>query len=248
MTNVVKRGCIIIHGLSGTPANVGTVAGALLKAGYIVNAPFLPGHGSSPEALLNVRWADWYAAVMDAYNEMRRETRRISAVGLSLGGLLALYLAEEMKWGVRAVVSISTPLVLTGIIERIIHPLVRYTPARYLYKFSRKDWEKSILDPEGRKEYMRNSYDKIAVRSVFEIFDFKKEVARRLPLLVSPILAIHGKSDKVAPLKNVELLKKSLRSGMVDVMVLEKTGHVATLDCEKDKIVNATVAFLNRFS
>lgn len=238
----------MIHGLSGTPATMKPVIDELVKAGFLVNAPLLPGHGTVDADLRNVRWQEWWDAVKTAYFSLKMEAKKISCVGLSLGSLLALKLAIEMRWGIRAVVAMGTPLVLSPMIEYFAYPAVKYTPVRFFYKYSQKDWEKSVAEPEGLNYYKRHSYSKIAVNSVMELFKLKKLVRSRMGEITSPLLAIHGKEDDVAPLKNIKILKESINSNMIDVILLDRSRHVVSLDFDKEVAAKASVAFLERFS
>lgn len=243
-----QRGCLVVHGLTGTPENIKPLIDELVRQGYIVNAPLLPGHGSSVESLSKTSWEEWWTAVLSAYHQLRKETKKVSCVGLSLGSLLCLRLASEMKCGVRAVVVMGTPLVLDNIVEYIAYPIVKYSPVRWLYKFQKKDWEKSVFEPRGREIYRQNSYDKMSIHAVLELFEFKKVVRKKLKEITSPIFIIHGKLDKVAPIKNVALLKRSLHSNIAEVLMLERSRHVVPLDRDRDLVTKSVVAFLNRFS
>lgn len=243
-----EKGCLVIHGLTGTPATMKPMIDELINAGYVVNAPLLPGHGTNVEDLVHTTWQDWWDAVLNAYNELKQQAGKVSCVGLSLGSLLTLRLAVEMRWGVRAIVAMGTPLVLNPLIEKIAYPLVKYTPIKWFYHYSNKDWEKSVSDPEGREYYRRHSYGRLPIRSVFEVFKLKKLLAPRIKEITPPVFVVHGGRDTVAPLKNVNILKKELGSNMIDVMVLNRSEHVVSLDYDREVTAKAVVAFLNRFS
>lgn len=93
-----KKGCLVIHGLSGTPETMRPVVDELRRAGYTVNAPLLPGHGTIPQDLTKPSWKEWWNTVENAYLELARDTESISCVGLSLGTILALKLAEDLRF------------------------------------------------------------------------------------------------------------------------------------------------------
>ena len=248
MAEKAEKGCLVIHGLTGTPVTMQPVIDELVGAGFVVNAPLLPGHGTSVQDLEKRNWQEWWLAVVEAYNDLQGEVKKVSCVGISLGSLLALKLAIEMKWGVRAVVAMGTPLVLDPLIEYLAYPLVKYSPVRWFYKYSMKDWEMSVADPDGRDFYMRNSYDRLPIHSVFEIIKMKKIIRSRMNEITSPVFIAHGREDKVAPFKNVNILKQSLNSNMVESLVLERSRHVISLDNDKEKVAKATVDFLSKFS
>jgi carboxylesterase len=71
---------VCLHGLGGTPSVMEPVAVALRDAGWTVDVPVLPGHGTRPEDLLDATWEQWLAAV----------PRSRIAIGQSMGGTLAL--------------------------------------------------------------------------------------------------------------------------------------------------------------
>lgn len=243
-----NKGCLVIHGLSGTPATVEPVVNALSAAGYNVKAPLLSGHGTNIKELSSTKCEEWWEIIVNSYEDLKREADRISCIGISLGSLLALKLSIEMKEELKAVVAMSTPLVLDPLIEYLAYPLVKYTPIRWFYRYSSKDWEHSVADPVGRKFYMQHSYEKLPTHSVFEIFKLKDCVRSRLNEINIPIFIIHSRLDKVAPFRNFRILNETIDAKLTETMILERSEHVITLDYEKDIVVKAIVDFLDRFS
>src|SRR5687768_15848624 len=81
-----RPGALVLHGLTGSTQSVAGLRAALEGAGFEVEAPMLPGHGTSPEDLAGCGWADWTAAAEAAYGRLARP---VVAVGLSMGGALA---------------------------------------------------------------------------------------------------------------------------------------------------------------
>jgi len=239
---------VVVHGLSGTPETMRPIVDALTEADFYVNAPLLPGHGTRYQDLSRVKWQEWWKTVLDAYHDVKEKSDRVSCVGLSLGSLLALQLAIEMRLDLQAVVVMGTPLVLPSLLEHLAHPLVKYTPARWLYRYSKKDWKKSVADEEGRLFYQKHSYDKLSVHAVMELFRLKKRVRLRLGEITAPVLAIHGQGDLVAPLKNLDIMERSIGSNMFEEMVFGASRHVVTLDHDRNRVAEATVAFLSKFS
>jgi len=248
MSREGRKGCLVIHGLTGTPETMKPLTDDLIEAGFKVDAPLLPGHGTSIKDLARVSFLDWWDSVLNAYHSLKKEADSISVVGLSLGSLLALRLAIEVGMDLRAVVAMGTPIVLDPMVERYAYPCVKYTPARWFYRYQKKDWEKSVRDLEGRQFYKDHSYHKISIHSVLEIFKLKAQVRRRLKEILSPVFVIHGKGDLVAPITNVDILKKSLNSHLSDILILDNSRHVVTLDKDKKVAAERTIAFLDHFS
>jgi carboxylesterase len=89
-----KVGVLMIHGFTGSPATVEPWARGLAADGYTVSVPRLAGHGTRWEDLNETRWQDWYQSVEAAFLELRERCDRIFVAGFSVGGALALKLAQ----------------------------------------------------------------------------------------------------------------------------------------------------------
>lgn len=58
------RGAVLlVHGLSDSPYSMRALAETFFAQGYHVVVLRMPGHGTLPTGLLDVRWRDWYGAV-----------------------------------------------------------------------------------------------------------------------------------------------------------------------------------------
>src|SRR5947209_19250217 len=84
--------CVLLHGLTGSPAEVRPVGEALARAGFRAVGPLLPGHGTTPSDLETVTRSDMLDAAQEALLSMRG-ARRVYLCGLSMGALLAIRLA-----------------------------------------------------------------------------------------------------------------------------------------------------------
>ena len=78
--------------------------------GARVVAPRLPGHGTHWRDLARTRWWDWYGAVEDAYHELSGQCGTVYVAGLSMGGALALRLAEHYSDDVRGLILVNPAL------------------------------------------------------------------------------------------------------------------------------------------
>ena len=67
----------------------------LAGAGFRVAVPRLPGHGTSWQEMNRTRWTDWYACVDRAFSDLRAECEQVFVGGLSMGGGLAIRIAEQ---------------------------------------------------------------------------------------------------------------------------------------------------------
>lgn len=88
-----RVGVVMSHGFTGSPHSVRPWAEHLAAAGFAVNLPLLPGHGTTWQDMATRSWREWHRAVDDAYLEMASECDYVFAAGLSMGGTLALRIA-----------------------------------------------------------------------------------------------------------------------------------------------------------
>ena len=90
-----RQGVLVLHGFTGNPQSMRPQADALAAAGYTVELPLLPGHGTSIEDMVPTRWADYAAAAEAAYRALAARCDDVVVVALSMGGTLACVLAEH---------------------------------------------------------------------------------------------------------------------------------------------------------
>lgn len=241
----MKRGAIIIHGLTGTPATMAPITEALSKSGLNVIAPLLPGHGTSLRDLDGTRYSEWVLAVENAYDRLTASgCDDICCAGLSLGGLLTLRLAMDKKRPLSKIACMGTPVKLSLLLENILLPLSKLPIIRSILRTSKKNWKASVMDPSGRQLYRSISYESVPVRSVWELQKLQEEVLKGLGAITSDVLIIHSKRDRVAHPFNVDILMKYL-SVRPEVLWLDRSEHVMTLDVERDTVVGRLLVFFS---
>src|SRR6476660_8331206 len=88
-------GALCVHGFTGNPTSMRGVSEAFAAAGFSVELPRLPGHGTTVEEMMTTRWADWTAEVEAAYQRLAARTGHVVVAGLSMGGSLSLWTALQ---------------------------------------------------------------------------------------------------------------------------------------------------------
>ena len=240
----LKKGCLVVHGLTGTPATVSVVSQKLLDSGFRVSSPCLAGHGDSVKTLSKSTWEEWYETVRFAYRQMRKDVDRLYYVGASLGALLGLKLAIDEGWNVKGLALVGTPLKLSGI-NRFFSAAVKNTLLKYVVKSVKCNLNESIASPEGRSEYAQYSLPRFPASAVFEIQKLQKIVLGDLSKVVNPLMMLHSKVDKIAPYENVSMLKNCVSSDVVEEWIAKKSRHVITMDYDK---ADAAAVIANFFS
>jgi carboxylesterase len=87
--------CSSCTGSPATPSRCGPWPRRLAKAGFTVDLPLLPGHGTAVEDLIPTRWEDWSGAAEAAYQALAARCDKVMVAGLSVGGTLSCWLAEH---------------------------------------------------------------------------------------------------------------------------------------------------------
>lgn len=234
-------GCLLIHGFTGTPYEMRFLGERLHTAGYSVAGVRLAGHATRVEDLAQCRWTDWYQSVEDGFERLSRHCSRIVGIGLSMGALLGVGLAQRHASQVAGLVLLSASFELAnpwvGRLAGTLGFASRILPASFCYLAKGGS---DIADPIERKQ--RPAYDRIPLRGVAELVALQRQARGWLRSIGQPVLAIHARQDHTAPLSNLDLLKAridDLRS-----VVLENSYHVVTVDREKDYVAAEVCRFI----
>ena len=103
-------GIIILHGYMAAPEEVALLGERLNALGLTVYLPRLPGHGTSPDNLASVGWADWAGAADEAWRRVSGLCGRWVIAGFSTGAGLALHEAAIHPERYAALISMAAPL------------------------------------------------------------------------------------------------------------------------------------------
>jgi alpha-beta hydrolase superfamily lysophospholipase len=89
---------VLLHGLTDSPYSLRHVARRYVDRGFVAIGIRMPGHGTVPAGLSDVRWRDWSAATRLAIREARRRVPApapLHLAGFSNGGALAVKYALD---------------------------------------------------------------------------------------------------------------------------------------------------------
>lgn len=228
---------LCLHGLTGTPYEVRSLGRAIAAAGIDAVGPVLPGHNDTPQALSRVSHSDWLDAADSHYQALRERCARVFVVGLSLGGLLSLALAQ--RYPVDALVVVGTPLVLRQRFAWMI-PV-----AKYFHLLPAKRGGSDIRDNAARERHP--SYPVMPLSSVHELQRLQRVVRSRLSQISCPILVAHGAYDKTADPEDSRKIIAGVSSDVREQLVCELSGHVVPVDYDGARLAKQAAEFLSRF-
>jgi carboxylesterase len=231
-----RAAALCLHGLTGTPYEVRPLAEAISAAGIRAVGPALPGHNETPERLAATSYTDWLEAARKEFHRLRETCDSVFIVGMSMGGLLALAIAEEES--VDALVVIGTPLALSTPFAWLI-PL-----AKYLRPMPAKSRGSDIRDPAARARHV--SYRVMPLNSVHELQRLQRRVRPRLSRITAPILVAHGVHDQTASPQDAVEIRDSVSSEVREYLLLAASGHIVPVDFDGPALAQAVTEFLAR--
>jgi len=96
-TKPYQRGVLLTHGLTDSPYFMRSLGHFFQENGFRVMAVLLPGHGTQPGDLLDVRWQEWAKTIAYGADKLAAEADEIYLAGFSAGGVLSVYQALRDK-------------------------------------------------------------------------------------------------------------------------------------------------------
>ena len=230
-----EHGILLIHGFTGSPSHMRKIGDALHERGFAVRGILLPGHGTKPEDMLNASWQDYLQAARTAAQEMRKQYAHFTVAGLSMGGVLALMLAEEMN--LTACVAIAAPMNTTNrfrhfaLIGSYFYPMVH----------KRADGARATLDAA-----YDIGYDGFPTRSTHDLNVLMHRAKTNLSLIRCPLLAVQSRQDKTVTADSPDIILNGISSRKKAMLWLQDAPHVCTISPEYMRIVDAMDAFLRQ--
>ncbi|WP_218220195.1 carboxylesterase [Nesterenkonia sp. Act20] len=219
-------GIAVFHGFTSTPASMEPVAESLREAGFTVDLPLLPGHGTRWQELNSTSRHQIMRAALASYDRLAARCVGVATVGLSMGGSLALHVAAHRR--VEAVGVINPGLRLAPLTGPAAWALGRLRPT-----------VASIAGDIAKPGVIEEAYAQTPLRAVVQLDRLFAQVRRELPELrrrATPVMLFRSGTDDVLPPSSADTLIKALGEDQLQVVDLPRSRHVATLDYEAETI------------
>ena len=229
-----SHGVLVLHGFTGNPQSMRPLAEAVAAAGFTVDLPLLPGHGTAVEDMVPTRWEDWSAAAEAAYQALAARCDKVVVAGLSMGGTLTCWLAEQHPE-------------IAGI--AVVNPLVEPPTADFLDGIrGLLDAGTEVIDGIGsdiaKEGAVEAAYPGTPLAAALSLFEGVATVKERLGAIHCPTLLLNSREDHVVDPVSGDVLEASV-GGPVERVYLERSFHVATLDWDAPLIEERVVGFVD---
>jgi carboxylesterase len=199
----------------------------------------LPGHGTSVEDMSTRTWQEWTGEAERGLAELSRTCDQVFVTGLSMGGTITLYLAEQHPEKIGGIMPINAPVAK-------LNPLLPITLMNQyvLKKMTIPGVGSDIKDPNMKEM----AYEKVPARAAAQLYKLMKITKTGLPSIKTPILVFESREDHVVPPMNGQYVTDNVASADKELVWLANSYHVATLDNDKDEIINRCIGFIKRLA
>lgn len=227
------RGVLLLHGFTGNSADVRMLGRYLQKEGYSCLAPQYKGHGVPPEELVHTGPDDWWEDVQKAYNELKEKGfEEIAVAGLSLGGVFSLKLGYTST--VKGIVPMCAPMYIKS--EETMYQGVL-------------DYAKEYKNYEGKSddqiEKEMEEFKKTPMNTLKALQELIADVRDNIDMIYTPTFVVQARHDEMINTDSANIIYDSIESDQKDLKWYEESGHVITLDKEKEQLHEDVLNFLN---
>ena len=230
-------GVLVSHGFTGTTQSVRPLGEALAAEGFTVAGPRIAGHGTSMDDMARSTASEWIQSIEEDLDWLAQRTDSVFFAGLSMGGMFALYFG--------------------GVRPDIIHGII---PINGCVSLSNPDLARLTFDPqapatvpgvgsdikaEGMEELV---YPEVPIPAVKEFMALMRVTDDMLPAITVPAFIFQSLEDHVVPPWNGPYILENLGSEDKELIRLENSYHVATLDNDAAMISERTARFIRDHS
>ncbi len=226
------RSVLLLHGFTGNTADVRMLARYLNERGYTCHAPQYKGHGVPPEELVHTGPEDWWKDVMGGYNLLKEKGHEsIAVAGLSLGGVFSLKLGYTVP--VKGIVPMCAPMYIKS--EEVMYQgILEY--ARNFKKFEGKS------DPQIEEEMKQ--FEKKPMNTLKALQGLISDVRNNVDMVYSPVFVAQARHDHMINTDSANIIYNEVETDNKQLKWYEQSGHVITLDKERDQLHKDVYEFL----
>jgi len=225
-------GILLIHGFTSTTSSMMYLAQQFSEAGFHIELPSLPGHGTTWQNLNKINYEEWIEELQKSLQILQSRTSNIYVCGLSLGGALALRMAQIHPE--------ITGIILINHACKFVHPKFWFIPLLRFLIPSTPAIASDIKDPEEKEI----AYDRTPTNGVYQMLCLLKIIRKNLPQTKQPVLIFKSKEDHIIPRVSALYTLKKIGSTQKELIWLENSYHVAIMDFDKELIAEKSIGFI----
>jgi carboxylesterase len=229
-----KRAVLLLHGFTGHSADVRMLGRFLEKKGYTCHAPIYKGHGVPPEDLVHTGPEDWWEDVKNAYQFLKdKGHKEIAVAGLSLGGVFSLKLGYTVP--VKGIIPMCAPAYFKS--EEVMYEGV----LEYAREYKR-------LEGKSEEQIVQEmlEFQKTPMNTLKALQNLISDVRQHIDMIYAPLFVVQARHDKMINTDSANIIYNEAESDFKEIKWYEESGHVITLDKEKDQLHEDIFQFLEK--
>lgn len=248
---------LLLHGLLSSPQEFGLIAHSMRSKGLAHEAVTVPGYTLADGAAAD--WRRWRAAGAEVVEAQGRGSARVVLGGLCMGGVMAAALALQAPERIAGLVLMSPSFDLDGWglspVRHLRHIGYWTGLDRYFFVTEREPY--GVKNARIREWIARELHERsqsaagparVPLRALREAERMATHVRARLHELTCPILVIHSREDEITSLASVERLFDALPQADKELVILENSYHMVTIDNDRQQIPAVIDRFCRRLS
>jgi carboxylesterase len=225
-------GVLVLHGFTGNPQSMRPLADAFAAAGHGVEMPLLSGHGTRVEDMLDTNWIDWSSDAEAAYQRLADRSEQVVVAGLSMGGSLTCWLATRHP-ELAGIICVNPATQVAADVRVFIESLI--ADGQEVMDGLGSD----LADPASPE----SAYPQTPLRPLRSLFEAATEIQPDLGRITCPLLLFTSPEDHVVPPADSDYLASQV-SGPVERVSCDRSYHVATIDYDRDMIIERSLEFV----
>lgn len=229
-----SRAVLLLHGFSGTTADVRMLGRFLQKKGYTVHAPLYRGHGVPPEKLMHYSPDDWWEDVLEGYQHLKAlGYEEIAVAGLSLGGVFSLKLGYTER--ITGIIPMCAPMTIKSK-ERLAEGVLDYA----------KRYKKREGKSEETIQREVEAFRAVPKDKIYAVQALIQTVRDHLDMIYTPTFVVQATNDEIVNPQSASLIYETVESEVKALKWYDHATHVITLSREKEKLHEDILAFLEQ--
>lgn len=227
-----NRAVLLLHGFTGSSSDVRMLGRFLEKNGYTCHAPHYKGHGVPPEELIETSPEEWWEDVLQGYQTLKDAGyEEIAVAGLSLGGVFSLKLSTLKP--LKGIVTMCSPMTMRTT-DKMFEGVLKYA----------KDYKRFEGKKDDEIEHEVEAIRSKGMPSLSELQQLVADVRGELDMVYAPLLVVQSKNDEIIDPNSAHIIYDEVESLKKELIWFEHSGHVITLDKEKEQLHEAVLKFL----
>ncbi len=242
----MRGACVLFHGMTGEPYEMGELGEILIAKGYEVSIPLLPGHRTSIEDLCGVHTNTFVEVAEDALLRAAGKVRGgVFIAGLSFGALISLLLAERCSSLVKGAALLSLPFKFRSPVVEAGLSMLSCLPEFVLDQLPVKAKTKRL---RGSLAIEQRAYPVHSMGAGARVVSLRRTAIKNLDQVRAPLLALYDPRDHLVSKDSVKILADGVKNTSLDVVAVPKGEHELTLGHSRALVISEVVKFFDSLS